>query len=236
MLTAAGARVVLEVPQSLIQLLHSANWGISIIPKNAPLPEGIDFHIPMLSLPLAFNTTESTIPSSVPYLSAQRQSMSKWGERLAHLGKKRKIGLVWSGSTEHKGDRKRSLLLDSLIPFLPESFTYVSLQNAIRTEDQTTLRDSNILHFETDLTDFSETAALAKHMELIVSVDTSVAHMAGAMALPVWVLLPYNPDWRWLYDREDSPWYPTMRLFRQSERRDWSEVLDRIRHELERIQ
>jgi tetratricopeptide (TPR) repeat protein len=138
------------------------------------------------------------------------------------------VGLVWSGSTEHKNDHNRSLPLAELLHHLSDTFEYVSLQKEVRQSDQAALAASKLLHFGNELKDFTDTAALCECVDVVVSVDTSVAHLAGAMGKPTCVLLPYVPDWRWLLDREDSPWYASVKLYRQEEDRQWSAVLARV--------
>jgi len=146
------------------------------------------------------------------------------------LGPKRqlRVGLAWSGRPTNKNDQNRSIWLSSLLSLLDIEATFVSLQKDIRTDDVTILKDrSDILHFGDALENFSDTAALISNLDLVISVDTRVAHLAGALAKPVWVLLPFVPDWHWLLDRNDSPWYPTARLFRQDDARAWDNVIAR---------
>jgi len=210
----------------------SAFTGVAeIVSRGAPLPD-FDIHCPLLSLPLAFGTRLETIPAKAPYLYASSQALKNWAARLAPQRRPR-IGLVWSGNPLHKNDSNRSISLRKLLPLLGIDATFVSLQKDVRPDDAALLRErKDILHFGEELKDFSDTAALISHLDLVISVDTSVAHLAGALGKPVWVLLPFIPDWRWLLDREDSPWYPNVRLFRQSERDDWASVLAKIEQEL----
>jgi tetratricopeptide (TPR) repeat protein len=222
-------RVVLEIPEPLHELMVGALAGTAqLVTRGKPLPH-FDMHCPLLSLPLAFKTSVETIPSAVPYLYAAPQAMLHWNERLGPRDRLR-IGLVWSGRPTHKNDRNRSIRLCALLPLLDLDAVFVSLQPDVRAEDATTLKDvGNIIHFGHELKNFSDTAALISNLDLIISVDTSVAHLAGALGKPVWVLLPFVPDWRWLLDREDSPWYPTARLFRQNRAHTWDEVITRVR-------
>ena len=146
---------------------------------------------------------------------------------------KLRVGLVWSGNPTHKDDHNRSLPLRALSTILDLDATFVSLQKDPRPEDRKyLLAQSGVVDLTSHLTDFVETAALASCLDLVITVDTSVAHLAGALGRPTWVLLPYKPDYRWLLDRDDSPWYPTVRLFRQTETREYASVLDRVRAEL----
>ena len=227
MVAAQGARVLLEVPGVLTGLLTGLAGVAEIITKGATLPH-FDYHCPLLSLPLAFKTTLNTIPADPAYLSSDAANVAVWSDRLGTKTKTR-VGIVWSGSTGHKNDRNRSLLLSDLIPHLPDGLEYVSLQKEVRDCDQATLQEHPaIRRFEEELVDFTDTAALCDLMDLVISVDTSVAHLSGALGKNTWVLLPYTPDWRWLLDRNDSPWYPSMHLYRQDTIGQWNNVLERI--------
>jgi ADP-heptose:LPS heptosyltransferase len=187
-------------------------------------------HCPMLSLPFVFGTGLATIPRETPYLSASAQALANWSARLPPKTRPR-IGMAWSGRPEHNNDQNRSIALASFLSPLQEiDVTLVSLQREVRAADAIVLQErSDIIHFGEELKDFSDTAALAANMDLVIAVDTSVAHLAGALAKPVWVLLPFIPDWRWLLDRDDSPWYPTARLFRQDDSRRWDGAVARLR-------
>jgi len=152
-----------------------------------------------------------------------------WKDRLGAKTCPR-IGLAWSGRSTHRNDRNRSIALSALRPLFGLNARYVSLQRDIRASDATSLRECrDLVNFDDELKDFSDTAALIFNLDLIISVDTSVAHLAGAMAKPLWILLPFIPDWRWLLDRDNSPWYPTARLFRQDNTRSWDKVIAHIR-------
>jgi tetratricopeptide (TPR) repeat protein len=223
-----GARVILEVQRPLHALMSTLSGAVQITSKGDPLPD-FDLHCPLLSLPMAFGTKLETIPSETPYLGASSQSVMNWKNRLGEKTRP-KIGLAWSGSSTHKKDRSRSIGLSALFPLLGLNANYVSLQRDVGASDASLLREcSDLVHFGDELKDFSDTAALMFNLDLIISVDTSVAHLAGAMAKPVWILLPFIPDWRWLLDRECSPWYPTARLFRQDESRTWDKVIAQVR-------
>ncbi|PIT71874.1 hypothetical protein B9Z41_16530, partial [Limnohabitans sp. JirII-31] len=199
---ALGARVVMETPAALLPLLQSLEGVDEWVAKGQALP-AFDYHCPLMSLPLAFKTTLSTIPSPESYLRSDNAKVAQWQAKLGPKTKPR-ISLVWSGSTGHKNDRNRSLRLNELLPYLPDGFEYVCLQKEIREVDEHALRQSPIQHFSDELKDFADTAALCELMDVVISVDTSVAHLSGALGKPTWVLLPYTPDWRWLLDREDS--------------------------------
>jgi hypothetical protein len=208
--------------------MRTLSGATQIVSKGDPLPN-FDVHCPLLSLPLAFGTQLATIPSETPYLRASSQAAMNWSDRLGMKTRPR-IGLAWSGGLMHKNDRNRSIGLSALLPILGFNASYVSLQQDVRAGDAAVLRQRpDLFHFGDELKDFSDTAALISNLDLIISVDTSVAHLAGAMAKPVWILLPFIPDWRWLLDRDDSPWYPTARLFRQDDSHTWDKVIAHVR-------
>ena len=219
----------------LQRLLSSLAGATQVITKGSPLPD-FDLHCPMLSLPLAFGTQPATIPASVPYLRAPAGDSMKWPQLTA---KPRPwIGLAWSGNPAHMRDGERSIALQALLPLMDINASFVSLQKDVRPADAAVLTGRNdILQPGDGLGDFADTAALIDQLDLVISVDTSVVHLAGALAKRVWVLLQYTPDWRWQLDRADSPWYPTARLFRQDESRAWDGVIARVREALlERIE
>jgi Glycosyltransferase family 9 (heptosyltransferase) len=219
--------VILEIPAPLDELMGTLAGTAQIVTRGKPLPH-FDMHCPLLSLPLAFKTIVETIPSAVPYLHAAPQAVLHWNKRLGPQ-ERPMIGLAWSGRPTHKNDQNRSIRLSALLPLLDLDAAFVSLQPDVRGEDATTLQDwGNIIQFGNELKNFSDTAALIANLDLIISVDTSVAHLAGALGKPVWILLPFIPDWRWLLDREDSPWYPSARLFRQNHTRTWDDVIIRV--------
>ena len=222
-----GARVILEVQQSLVSLLARLDGVTHVVARGSALPE-FDCHCPLLSLPLAFKTRLDTIPAEHNYISADDEKVSEWRAKLGERIKPR-IGLVWSSSTPSD----KSIALADIARALPDGFQYVSLQKEVRDVDAGVLASCpGMLHFAEQLNDFADTAALCALMDVVVSVDTSVAHLAGAMGKPLWILVTYVPDWRWLLDRNDSPWYPSARLFRQERTGDWAGVIDRVRTEL----
>jgi tetratricopeptide (TPR) repeat protein len=228
LVAARGARVIVEVAGPLQELMSNLAGATQVISKGNPLPD-FDYQCPLLSLPLAFGTRLETIPSPTPYLHAPAQASKAWQARLGPKTRPR-IGLAWSGNAAHRDDHNRSIGLQFLSSLLDIGATFVSLQKDVRDADAAVLRErEDILHFGDALKDFSDTAALISNQDLVISVDTSVAHLAGALGKPVWVLLTYVPDWRWLLDRDDSPWYPTARLFRQDDARTWDDVIARVR-------
>ncbi len=223
-----GAKVILEVPSRLLTLCSTLKGQPILIENGKPLPS-FDYHCPVMSLPLALKTTVETIPAQIPYLYADDQRKKRWNEKLGNKTVTR-IGLVWSGSTTHKSDHKRSLLLNQLTSLLVLPFEFHSLQKEIREIDVKTLTDFPKIHqHQDDQRDFSDAAALIDEMDLVISVDTAVAHLSGAMGKKTFILLPYSPDYRWMLDRADSPWYPTATLFRQPSVGDWDSVIAEIR-------
>ncbi len=227
---ALGARVFLEVPEGLRELFKPLAGRVGLCQRGGPFPAH-DYYCHLLSLPLAFQTRLAPMPPPRAYLVSDPGKRRSWAERLGPKLRPR-IGLVWSGNPQHKNDHKRSLPLGELLPRLPAGCDYVSLQKALREADKAALEASGIRHFGDALQDFADTAALCDLMDVVISVDTSVAHLAGALGKPTWILLPYVPDWRWLLDRDDSPWYPAARLYRQPAIGDWASVLARVRDDL----
>jgi hypothetical protein len=194
-----------------------------------------DFHCPLLSLPFAFGTTLQTIPNSVPYVQADYGKVEHWRQRLSANHAGLKVGLAWAGSPSHKNDSLRSVPLALLTPLAQVGeVNFYSLQKGeASSQSKNPPVGMKWIDWTQDLTDFSDTAALIANLDLVITVDTAVAHLAGAMGKPVWVLLPFIPDWRWMMDREDSPWYPTMRLFRQKSIGQWDDVVVRLMECLE---
>ncbi len=229
LVAARGARAILEVQTPLHELMRSLGGGAQVLARGDPLPD-FDLQCSLLSLPRAFGTELASIPSAAPYLFAPPSRAGQWETRLGPRDRPR-IGLAWSGDPTHSNDRNRSIALDRLLPLVTGiDATFVSVQREMRAGDAATLRNcGDVLHFGEALEDFSDTAALMANLDLVISVDTSVAHLAGALGKPVWILLPFIPDWRWLFDRDDSPWYPTARLFRQDKTRAWDDVIVRVR-------
>jgi ADP-heptose:LPS heptosyltransferase len=186
----------------------------------------------LLSLPLAFKTTLETIPVSGRYLAGDPIKVARWRSKLGSKSRPR-VGLVWSGNAIHKNDANRSIRLDDLLKRLPAKIEYVSVQKDVRACDRQALESHrSLLNYSADLHDFSDTAALCECLDLLISVDTSVAHLCGSLGKETWILLPFNPDWRWLLDRRDSPWYPSVSLYRQSTAGEWDSVLDQVRADL----
>jgi tetratricopeptide (TPR) repeat protein len=233
MLAQLGAQVILVVQDELHALLSGLPGVLQCLPRSAGSLPPFDMHCPICTLPLAFATRLETIPAAISYLPAPPQDrVQAWKNRLGPREKWR-VGLVWSGNPKHANDQNRSLPFRTLSRICDLDIAWVSLQKDPRPDDRAALIERpGILDLTADLTDFIETAALISCLDLVITVDTSVAHLAGALGRPTWILLPYVPEWRWLLDREDSPWYPTVRLFRQRPTRDYAGVMDRVRAKL----
>jgi tetratricopeptide (TPR) repeat protein len=236
LVAAQGASVVLQVPAALKSLLASLEGVSRVISEQDPVPE-FDLQCPIMSLPLAFGTTLSTVPAGIPYLQSDPARRLLWRQRLeGHAGPRRlRVGLAWAGNPNQNNDENRSMLFAELGPLLKENATFVSLLPAVRERDVETLAHSEVVTFGAELGDFADTAALLCELDLVISVDTSVAHLAGALGKPLWVLLCRVPDWRWLLQREDSPWYPQARLFRQDKPGDWPDLVERVARELKQV-
>jgi tetratricopeptide (TPR) repeat protein len=210
-----GGRVVLEVPKPVVRLVCAVDGASEVVAAGDPLP-AFDCHCPLLSLPRVLKTNVATIPNAVPYLSVPAEALAVWAERIA-AAPGLKVGLVWAGTTVGAIDLR---LLQPL--WEVAGISWFSLQVGDPSGDISLLDAAKIADLSPWLTDFAETAAAVCRLDLVISVDTSVAHLAGALGRPVWIMLPCWPDWRWLIERTDSPWYPTARLFRQKKADDWS--------------
>lgn len=221
-----GAEVVLEVPAPLMALMQSLPAAVTLIQSGDDLPP-FDFQCPLMSLPLALGTTLESIPAYEAYLGVDEQRQGVWCDRLGNSAGLR-VGLAWSGSTEHVNDMNRSMPMDALVEVFTAPAEFHSLQANYRQGDRERLERYGMHDHADQLSDFAETAALISLLDLVVTVDTAVAHLAASLGKPVWLMLPFIPDYRWLMNREDSPWYPTMRLFRQERLHDWSGVVGRI--------
>ncbi len=224
MLARRGARVVLAVQPGLVRLLRGLDPAVMVLAQSDP-PPAHDAHCPLLSLPRGFGTTLATVPAQIPYLAADPEAAAAWRERLAARPGLR-VAFVWAGNPKHINDRNRSIPVDALAPlFGVPGIRPFSLQTADAARSAHRLPLENL---EPHIRDFADTAAVLANLDLVVAVDTAVAHLAGAMGRPCWVLLPYAPDWRWLLERSDSPWYPSLRLFRQERPGDWGPVIGKV--------
>jgi tetratricopeptide (TPR) repeat protein len=232
MLAASGANVVLEVQPELKVLMSRLGGAATVIARGeAPSRQNLafDVHCPLGSLPLALKTEPATVPAHVPYLSASGAHLAKWSEEIRALPQPR-IAIAWSGNSSHDNDRNRSIAFSVLAPLFAKSpASFVSIQRDVRVEDAAALAtESRITHVGAELEDFADTAAVLALCDLVIAVDTAAAHLAGAMGRPVWVLVPFAPDWRWTLHGETTPWYPTARLFRQTALEDWDGVIARV--------
>jgi Flp pilus assembly protein TadD len=231
MVAARGGTVLFCVRPALKALLADLP-GVQVGVEGDTGPR-CDYMCPLLSLPRIFKTDVASIPADVPYIHASPERLAKWQGRIPRDGRLN-VGVAWAGNRDFAGDNQRSIGLAPMLPLLDDPrIRFVSLQRELREDDAAlTAQHPEIVHFGSELGDFADTAALIAHLDLVISVDSAVAHLAGAMAKPVWVLLPFNPDFRWLLGREDSPWYPTARLFRQPATGDWASVIARVREAL----
>ncbi len=232
LLARSGATVVLEVHAELKSLLSRLKGAAQVVARGESLP-AFDVHCPLGSLPLAFKTGPATVPTEIPYLAADEARIAKWRPRLAGLRAPR-VALVWAGNPNHVNDRNRSMALAKLRPLWEAGgASFVSLQRELREADVAELKTApGILHLGAELADLDDTAAVLMLCDVLISVDTAVAHLAAAMGRPTWVLLPFAPDWRWTLDAGSSPWYPAARLIRQPQPGDWDSVVARVRSEL----
>ena len=233
-MAAVGARCILRCPVALAPLLATIPGVSAINLERDPLPP-YDAYLPLLSLPRLFGTSPETIPAEVPYLAVPEANRAAARRILARAAGKRRIGICWAGNPAHSNDRNRSIALAVLAPlFAATDAAWFSLQAGAAAGEQlaTTPGAGEVLPLPLG-TELVDTAALIAELDLVVTVDTGIAHLAGALARPTWLLLPYAPDWRWQLERDDSPWYPTARLFRQPEARNWHSVIERVKAELE---
>jgi Tfp pilus assembly protein PilF len=228
LVVSSGARVICEVQRELVSLLSQLH-GVEVIAKGSPLPD-FDLHCPLMSLPLAFGTELATIPAETPYLAPPAARLAHWRDRLPQGPR---AGFVWSGSRGHRNDANRSIPLarfGQLFENLP--FACISLQREMRDADREVLQPLPIVDLGAELSDFTDTAAVISLLDVVVSVDTATAHLAGAVGKPVVILLPYAADFRWLRERRDTPWYPTAKLLRQPAFGDWDSAIGLLAEEL----
>ena len=224
---AKGGSVVVECERSLSRLLSSLDGAeaVSVVGETGPRSA---VEAPLMSLPALFGTTLETIPGTVPYLSADAGRADAWTERLAGAAGF-KVGLAWAGNPRHANDHNRSLAAAELAPLLATvGVSFYGLQVGERSLDAAALASGPFRDLSPFIRDFADTAAIVANLDLVISVDSAVAHLAGALARPVWILLPFDAEWRWLRDRDDSPWYPTARLFRQTAPGDWTGLIGRV--------
>jgi tetratricopeptide (TPR) repeat protein len=231
LLARGGAKIVLEVPAALTKLLARVEGVTTVVARGEALP-AFDVHCPLASLPRALRTEPSSIPAGTPYLAPRAERIAAWRARIDPLPIPR-IAIAWAGNAAHPNDLNRSIALNQLAPLLAKKASFVSVQRDLRAADAEALAGvPSLIDVSGELADFGDTAAVLALVDLVITVDTSVAHLAGALGRPTWIIVPFSPDWRWMLDREDSPWYPTARLFRQSAPGDWTSVVARVREAL----
>ncbi len=228
---ARGAKVVLSVQAPLERLMRTLSPTIAVIGEDQR-PERFDLHAPLMSLPLAFATRSDTVPTEPRYLASEDALRARWAERLPQTGRRR-IGLVWASNRQNLQLAQRSVGLKALEPLLDVEADWISLQKDPAPGEAEAFEALGGVHLGDELDDFTDTAALLDLMDLVVTVDTSVAHLAGAMGRPAFVMLAFNPDWRWFQGRADSPWYPRMRLFRQAAPGDWASLVCEVKAALQ---
>jgi tetratricopeptide (TPR) repeat protein len=235
LVAAAGGRCVIRCPEVLAPLFTSIPGVAQVSGDGEPLP-AYDSHLPLLSLPRILGTTAESIPAAVPYVAVPEAKRAAARATLAQSGTRRRVGLCWAGNRTHGNDRHRSIALETLAPlFAVPGIAWFSLQQGEPAGQIAGTRGAENVVLLPEGTPLVDTAALLAELDLIITVDTSIAHLAGALARPAWVLLPFAPDWRWRLGRDDSPWYPTLRLFRQTRQRDWPSVIARVKTELEAL-
>ncbi|MBF0329840.1 MAG: tetratricopeptide repeat protein [Nitrospirae bacterium] len=223
-----GAKVIVECQPALVSLLKNTAGVNAAVSKGEAIPD-FDLHCPILSLPLAFKTELSSIPANIPYIRPSEEIIAKWEKRIGGNKDRLKVGISWAGNPEHRNDRNRSCGFEVMKQLLDiQGIDFYSLQVLNKTGGV----HPKLIDFTEEIRSFEDTAGLISSLDLIVAVDTAVGHLGGAMGKEVWIMLPYVPDWRWLIDRDDSPWYPSMRLFRQTEPSDWNAVIDKIFYSL----
>jgi tetratricopeptide (TPR) repeat protein len=231
LVAALGAKVLLAIHRPLKALMQSVSGISQVVADDDVLPD-FDLYCPLPTLPLAFATEPATIPATVPYLAPQQERIAAWRERLPPAGRLR-VGICWAGNRDHLNDRNRSIPLERFATILSVAgVDFVSLQKEVSEVEGAILREHRVTRLGEEFADFADTAAVLSMLDLVIAVDTSVAHLAGAMAKAVGLLVPFAPDFRWMLERTDTPWYPTMRLFRQRSIGDWEAPLARLRQEL----
>ena len=232
LLQALGAHVVFEVQPPLLGLIAAALPNTEVVARGQPLPPH-NWQCPLMSLPLALHTDAARLPPPLTVLP-DASLVSLWQTRLGPRDRPR-VGVVWSGNPQQSDDIHRSIPLATLLPALHPGIEWISLQQEVRPWDEAAMRTGHLRHFGNQLQSFDDTAALCAQMDLVVSVCTSVAHLAASMGQALWLLAAHTADWRWLTEREDSPWYPSVRIFRQPQAGDWSGVLRQVSAALDRM-
>ena len=227
-----GGYIVLECKRELVKLFESLGVIDEFIEKSNAVPNvDADYYVHLMSLPYIFKTNLENIPNKIPYLKAEPELVEKFKSKFN--SDKFKVGIVWSGNKSQDDDKNRSMRFKNFESLREiKEVDFFSLQKGKSVEQ---LDDVEVVDIGEEINDFADTVAVIENLDLVISVDTATVHLAGAMGKPVWILLTKVPDWRWLLDREDSPWYPTMKLFRQKKSGDWDEVIGRVKRELKRL-
>ncbi|TDV02434.1 glycosyltransferase family 9 protein [Paraburkholderia caballeronis] len=230
----SGARVIFEVNGETLPLAQRIAGPDEVIARGT-LPPAFDVHCELMSLPMIMRVELADLPGPVPYLSADPQRVEKWRRRLADVPGLR-VALVWAGRPTHVNDANRSLSLAQLAPLAQAGVTFLSVQKGpASAQADRPPPGMPVVSLSDEIQDFEDTAAIVSVADLLISVDSSPVHLAGALGRPVWVMLPFVPDWRWLLGRSDTPWYPRTRLFRQPSRGDWGGVMANMASELARL-
>jgi hypothetical protein len=231
-----GCRIILETPRSLKDIAYSMNCVDELI-EDSDKVEIYDYYCPILSLPLALKIKINNIPNKTPYIYISEIKLNEWIKKIGQKNKKR-IGIVWRGSdvkdiNNNKNLSTRKIKLKDLLEALPENYEYFSLQKEIDESENYLLKKYNVKNYMSEVSDFTDTGSICKLMDIILSIDTSVAHLCGALGLETWLLLPYHCDWRWMMNEEKFKWYPTIKYYKQNEDRKWGSVLKTVRNNLE---
>lgn len=231
LLQVAGARTIFGVQPEIKSLMRSLRPATELICPGDVIPP-FDYHAPLMSLPAAFDTEISNIPNSVSYLTPSSTALGRW-QLILGPRRRARVAVVWAGNRHHANEHNRSVSATEIIPLVRDDVDFISLQTRLDPDDKRFLFNyPAVRNVGEQLCDFDETAAVVSLSDLVITVDTAVAHLAGALAKPVWIMLPYVSDWRWFLDREDSPWYPTARLFRQEKPGDWQQVINKVSAQL----
>lgn len=231
-----GARVIVHMPAEMVELMKLVP-GVSQVVGPADQMPAFDTYRALMSVPLVLKVTPNSVPTNIPYFQPDESRRTQWKDRLAQYSEGKRIGIVWSGRPTHRDDARRSIALRELAPLAAiEGIQLISLQKGAAVEQLRSVPFADrIVNLDSELHDFADTAAAIANLDLVIAVDTAVAHLAGALGKPVWLLIASAPDYRWMLEREDSPWYPTMKIFRQKQPGDWTEVIARVSAKLTQI-
>lgn len=228
------ARIVLQIRQEQASFARRMP-GIDQVILQGELPPTFDMHCHLMTLPMALDVRLADLPGAMPYLSSDPARLRTWQKRLADLPRPL-VGLVWAGRPTHFNDANRSMSLATLAPLAHDDVTFVSIQKGdAAAQAKAPPAGMRIVNLGDEIADFDDTAAILTLLDLLISVDSAPVHLAGALGRPAWVMLPFVPDWRWLLERDDTPWYPSLRLFRQSAVGDWSNVITGMAHALKQV-